>query len=57
MPARSRGPARAVGMSGPAVRERVQRMEEAGIIGGVRLDLDPALMGYPIAVMVRIRPI
>ena len=48
--------ARAVGMSGPAVRERVQRMEEAGIIRGVRLDLDPALLGYPIAVMVRIRP-
>ncbi|MDB5456586.1 MAG: transcriptional regulator [Caulobacter sp.] len=48
--------ARTVGMSGPAVRERVQRLEEAGVIRGTRLDLDPALLGYPIAVMVRIRP-
>lgn len=49
--------ARAVGMSGPAVRERVQRLEDAGIIRGVRLDLDPKLLGYPVAVMVRIRPL
>ena len=48
--------ARAVGMSGPAVRERVQRLEEAGVIRGVRLDLDPRRLGYPVAVMVRIRP-
>ena len=48
--------ARAVGMSSPAVRERVQRLEDAGIIRGVRLDVDPALLGYPVAVMVRIRP-
>jgi Lrp/AsnC family leucine-responsive transcriptional regulator len=49
--------ARVVGMSGPAVRERVQRLEESGLIRGVRLDLDPKLQGYPVAVMVRIRPI
>lgn len=48
--------ARAVGMSAPAVRERVQRLEEAGLIRGYRLDLDPKLLGYPIAIMVRIRP-
>ncbi len=48
--------ARLVGMSGPAVRERVQRLEEAGVIKGVRLELDPKALGYPIAVMVRIRP-
>ena len=48
--------ARVVGMSGPAVRERVQRLEESGLIRGVRLDLDPKLQGYPVAVMVRIRP-
>jgi Lrp/AsnC family transcriptional regulator, leucine-responsive regulatory protein len=48
--------ARVVGMSGPAVRERVQRLEESGLIRGVRLDLDPKLLGYPVAVMVRIRP-
>ena len=48
--------ARAVGMSGPSVRERVQRLEECGLIRGIRLDLDPKLLGYPVAVMVRIRP-
>jgi Lrp/AsnC family leucine-responsive transcriptional regulator len=48
--------ARAVGMSAPAVRERIQRLEEGGVIKGVRLELDPALLGYPVAVMVRIRP-
>jgi Lrp/AsnC family leucine-responsive transcriptional regulator len=49
--------ARKVGMSGPAVRERVQRLEEAGLIRGIRLELDPKLLGYPVAVMVRIRPL
>ncbi|KJC57257.1 AsnC family transcriptional regulator [Bradyrhizobium sp. LTSPM299] len=48
--------ARAVGMSGPAVRERVQRLEDVGLIRGIRLDLDPALLGYPVGVQVRIRP-
>lgn len=48
--------ARAVGMSGPSVRERVQRLEECGLIRGIRLDLDPKLLGYPVAVMVQIRP-
>ena len=48
--------ARTVGMSGPAVRERVQRLEEASVIRGMRLDLDPAALGYPVAAMVRVRP-
>ena len=48
--------ARAVGMSGPSVRERVQRLMESGLVRGTRLDLDPKLLGYPVAVMVRIRP-
>jgi Lrp/AsnC family transcriptional regulator, leucine-responsive regulatory protein len=48
--------ARRVGMSAPAVRERVQRLEESGLLRGCRLDLDPVLLGYPIAVVIRIRP-
>ena len=48
--------ARAVGMSGPSARERVQRLEDSGLIRGIRLDLDPKLLGYPVAIMVRIRP-
>ena len=38
---------RRVGMSSPAVTERVRRMEEAGVIRGYRLDLDPAALGLP----------
>lgn len=48
--------ARRVKMSAPATRERMQRMEEAGIIKGCRLELDPAALGYPIAAFVRVRP-
>lgn len=48
--------ARRVGMSAPAVTERVRRLEEAGIIGGYRLDLDPAALGLPLAAYVRVRP-
>jgi Lrp/AsnC family leucine-responsive transcriptional regulator len=48
--------ARRVGMSAPAVRGRVQRLEEAGIIRGYRLELDPAALGYPVPAYVRVRP-
>ncbi len=50
------GLARRVGMSAPAVRERVLRLEEAGIIRGCRLELDPAALGYPVCAFVRVRP-
>ena len=48
--------ARGVGMSAPAVRERLQRLEEAGVIAGYRVELDPAALGYPVSVFVRVRP-
>jgi len=48
--------ARRVGMSAPAVRERVLRLEEAGIIAGYRLELDAAAFGYPVCAFVRVRP-
>lgn len=47
---------RRVGMSSPAVTERVRRLEEAGVIRGYRLDLDPAALGLPIAAYIRVRP-
>lgn len=49
--------ARRVGMSAPAVRERVQRLETLGVIAGYRLELDPASLGFPVAAFVRIRPV
>jgi Lrp/AsnC family transcriptional regulator, leucine-responsive regulatory protein len=48
--------ARRVGLSAPAVRERILRLEESGIIRGYRLELDPAALGYPVAAFVRVRP-
>jgi Lrp/AsnC family leucine-responsive transcriptional regulator len=47
---------RRVGLSAPAVRERVTRLEQAGVIRGYRLDIDPAAIGLPVAAWVRIRP-
>jgi Lrp/AsnC family leucine-responsive transcriptional regulator len=47
---------RKVGMSAPAVTERVQRMERAGIITGYRMDIDPAALGLPVLAFARIRP-
>ena len=48
--------ARRIGMSAPAVRERLLRLEEAGVIRGWRLELEPRALGYPLTVFVRIRP-
>ena len=48
--------ARRIGMSAPAVRERLTRLEESGVIRGYRLDIDPAALGLPVAAWVRVRP-
>jgi Lrp/AsnC family leucine-responsive transcriptional regulator len=48
--------ARRVGMSAPAVTERVQRLERAGVITGYRLEIDPAALGLPVTAFARIRP-
>jgi Lrp/AsnC family leucine-responsive transcriptional regulator len=47
---------RRVGMSAPAVAERVQRLERAGVIAGYRAEIDPRAIGYPVSAIVRIRP-
>src|SRR5689334_11947161 len=47
---------RRVGLSAPAVTERVRRLEETNVIQGYRLDISPAALGLPIAAYVRIRP-
>ena len=47
---------RRIGMSAPAVRERIARLEAAGVIRGYRVDVDPAAIGLPVAAWVRIRP-
>jgi Lrp/AsnC family leucine-responsive transcriptional regulator len=48
--------ARQIEMSAPAVRERVLKLEEAGVIRGYRMELDPTALGFPVAAFVRVRP-
>src|SRR2546426_6601021 len=47
---------RRVVMYSPAVTERVRRLEEAGVIRGYRLEVNPVALGLPITVYIRIRP-
>ena len=47
---------RRIGLSAPAVAERVQRLERAGVIRGYHAELDPRALGFPVAAIVRIRP-
>ena len=47
---------RRVSLSPPAVAERVQRLERAGVISGYHAAVDPKAVGYPIAAVVRVRP-
>lgn len=47
---------RRVSMSAPAVTERVQRLEQTGVILGYHLEVNPAALGLPVAAFVRIRP-
>src|SRR5882757_11184415 len=49
--------ARSVGLSSPSVSERIKRLEEAGVIEGYTLAINPRALGLPIAVWLRIRPI
>jgi len=47
---------RRVGLSPPAVAERVARMEETGVIIGYRAEVDPRALGLTLGAVVRIRP-
>lgn len=49
--------ARRIGMSDPAVKERILRLEESGILAGYRLELNPRELGYQVTAFVRVRPI
>lgn len=49
--------ARRIGMSNPAVKERILRLEETGILRGYRIDLNPKELGYNVTAFVRVRPL
>ncbi|MFN2572561.1 MAG: Lrp/AsnC family transcriptional regulator [Gemmatimonadales bacterium] len=44
-----------VGLSRPAIMERVKRLEEAGYIRGYRVQLDRAKIGFPVTAFVAVR--
>jgi len=48
--------ARTIGMSAPAVTERLTRLREARVLLGFRVELDPKALGLPIAAYIRLRP-
>jgi Lrp/AsnC family transcriptional regulator, leucine-responsive regulatory protein len=47
---------RRIGMSSPAVTERVQRLENSGVISGYATIVDPVALGYSITAFTRIKP-
>jgi Lrp/AsnC family leucine-responsive transcriptional regulator len=47
---------RRVGLSAPAVGERLARLEQTGVIRGYHADVDPAALGHPVDVVLRVRP-
>jgi Lrp/AsnC family leucine-responsive transcriptional regulator len=47
---------RRVGLSSPAVAERLQRLERDGVIAGYRTEVDPRALGYAFAAVLRMRP-
>ncbi len=47
---------RRVGLSAPAVAERVRRLEDGGVITGYHASVDPRRLGYGLGVIIRLRP-
>jgi Lrp/AsnC family leucine-responsive transcriptional regulator len=47
---------RRVGLSSPAVGDRVRRLEEAGVITGYHATVDPRALGFALTAVIRIRP-
>ena len=47
---------RRINLSAPAVADRVQGLERAGVITGYRTEVDPKAIGFPVAAVVRVRP-
>jgi Lrp/AsnC family transcriptional regulator, leucine-responsive regulatory protein len=47
---------RRVGLSAPAVGERLARLQQSGVITGYRATVDPRALGYALTCILRIRP-
>lgn len=48
--------ARKIGLSAPSATERIRRLEEAGVIEGYTVRINPAAVGLPVGAYLRIRP-
>ena len=46
---------REVGISSPAVAERIRKMEDLGIIKGYKAQLDPLALGYQMKAIITLR--
>ena len=49
--------AKRVGLSAPSVSERIQRLQERGVIRRFMVDIDPVSLGYDLQALVRIKPL
>jgi Lrp/AsnC family transcriptional regulator, leucine-responsive regulatory protein len=47
---------RRVGLSSPAVAERVARLEQEGVIAGYHAQLDPRAVGFALTAVIRAKP-
>jgi Lrp/AsnC family leucine-responsive transcriptional regulator len=47
---------RRVGLSSPAVADRLRRLEQEGVITAYRAEVDPRALGYGFGALIRIRP-
>jgi Lrp/AsnC family transcriptional regulator, leucine-responsive regulatory protein len=47
--------ARRVGLSAPAVADRVRRLEDTGVVS-YRAEIEPRALGYPVCALVRVSP-
>ena len=47
---------RRVGLSSPAVAERIKRLESEGVVLGYHAEINPRRLGYGLGVIIRIRP-
>lgn len=47
---------RRVGLSSPAVSERLQRLEQQGVIRGYRAEIEPRALGLALTTIIRVRP-
>jgi Lrp/AsnC family leucine-responsive transcriptional regulator len=47
---------RRVGLSSPAVADRLKRLEDEGVITGYHAEVNPRTLGYTLGVIIRIRP-